>query len=354
MAEVVRLMRRLRAKKDKTTIHRTFRDRFNPLDLYNDEELFERYRFRRCTIFFIVGLIGDELAHPTQRSHSLPPIIQVLIFLQFVATGAFHLLVAQSFCISKATAGRCVRRVAELLCRLSSRFIAFPTGQRSHDVKRTFHAIAGFPNVLGCVDGTQIKIQTPKVNEADFVNRKGYHSLNVQMVCDPNFIITNCVANWPGSCHDARIFRESKLCDNLENGVHDGFLLGDSGYPCRRYLMTPYHNTGNIRHRDRYNYSLCRTRVLIEQTFGILKRRFPCLSLGLRTNPTRACKYVVSCAILHNIRILKQDIVINHMDELTVQGPDQQQQQFLRNDGFGIRDHIAQSYFSKKKKHNLN
>lgn len=40
----------------------------------------------------------------------------------------------------------------------------------------------GFPKVLGCVDGTQIRISTPTANEADFVNRKGFHSLNVQVL----------------------------------------------------------------------------------------------------------------------------------------------------------------------------
>ena len=37
---------------------------------------------------------------------------------------------------------------------------------------------AGFPNVLGCVDGTQITIQAPHENEGEFVCRKGYHSIN--------------------------------------------------------------------------------------------------------------------------------------------------------------------------------
>lgn len=123
-------------------------------------------------------------------------------------------------------------------------------------------------------------------------------------------------------------------------------LLGDSGYPCRKYLMTPYNNTDDVRHKEKFNAALCRTRVLIEQTFGILKRRFPCLSFGLRTNPTRACKYIVACVILHNIGIYKHDIVINDVEELTIQGPDMQPPQFLVNNGFGIRDVIAQTYFA--------
>ncbi len=110
--------------------------------------------------------------------------------------------------------------------------------------------------------------------------------------------------------------------------------------------MTPYNNTNNIRHKEKFNFALCRTRVLVEQTFGILKRRFPCLSVGLRTNPSRACKYIVACVILHNIGILQSDIVISDVEELTLQGPDNQDVDFHVNDGFGIRDVIAQTYFA--------
>jgi len=35
--------------------------------------------------------------------------------------------------------------------------------------------------VLGCIDGTHIKIMAPRENEAEYVNRKGVHSLNVQV-----------------------------------------------------------------------------------------------------------------------------------------------------------------------------
>ncbi len=41
--------------------------------------------------------------------------------------------------------------------------------------------ILGFPGVIGCIDGTQIPITTPSVNEGDYVNRKAFHSINVQV-----------------------------------------------------------------------------------------------------------------------------------------------------------------------------
>ena len=39
---------------------------------------------------------------------------------------------------------------------------------------------AGFPKVLGYIDGTHIRIGKTVENEVDFVNRKGNQSLNVQ------------------------------------------------------------------------------------------------------------------------------------------------------------------------------
>jgi hypothetical protein len=63
--------------------------------------------------------------------------------------------------------------------------ITFPTDP--DEVRRTkmgFYRLARFPNVLGAIDGTLIKIQAPKHQEASFVCRKNYHALNVQAIAD--------------------------------------------------------------------------------------------------------------------------------------------------------------------------
>lgn len=41
---------------------------------------------------------------------------------------------------------------------------------------------SGLPNVIGAIDCTHIPIKAPPgPNEGDFVNRKGIHSVNVQV-----------------------------------------------------------------------------------------------------------------------------------------------------------------------------
>ena len=47
------------------------------------------------------------------------------------------------------------------------------------------------------------------------------------------------VARWPGSVYDSRVLRRSALYELMEDGVINGFILGDSGYAYLPWLMTP-------------------------------------------------------------------------------------------------------------------
>ncbi|KAF1385372.1 hypothetical protein PFLUV_G00107070 [Perca fluviatilis] len=79
--------------------------------------------------------------------------------------------------------------------------------------------LLGFPNVIGALDCTHIRIKRPSgVHEGDFVNRKSYHSINVQMICDADCTFSNVEAKWPGSVHDSRVFRASTIFQRLSQG----------------------------------------------------------------------------------------------------------------------------------------
>ena len=49
----------------------------------------------------------------------------------------------------------------------------------------------------------------PSDEEDGFVNRKNFHSINTQVICDATLRVTDLVARWPGSTHDSFILMNS-------------------------------------------------------------------------------------------------------------------------------------------------
>ena len=97
------------------------------------------------------------------------------------------------------------------------------------------------PMVFGCVDGTLINIIAPSEDENQYVDRKSDHSINAMFVCGPNLRFFAASVRWPGSVHDARVFRNSAVARRLEGGWRpfpDAVLLGDSGY---KYVVDVAH-----------------------------------------------------------------------------------------------------------------
>ncbi|KAJ8039051.1 Protein ALP1-like [Holothuria leucospilota] len=220
-------------------------------------------------------------------------------------------------------------------------FVRFPANNELPTFKATFYEIANFPSVIGAIDGTHVKIIAPHQYEADYVNRKNFHSINVQVISDARRRITNIVARWPGSTHDSRILRESAVGDAFKRRAHNGILLGDSGYPCKSWILTPYLNPQNPA-QQRYNNAQTRTHSTVECTIEIWKRRFRCLYDEIRLQPVKACRVIAATTILHN---LAMDMNLPDFDD---EGIDiQPEVDPVANNGpdNATREHYVQQYF---------
>ncbi|XP_069494417.1 uncharacterized protein [Ambystoma mexicanum] len=96
----------------------------------------------------------------------------------------------------------------------------------------------------------------------------------------------------------------------------------DAGYPLKSWLLTPVRNPQN-RHEEEYNCAHTRTRIVIEQTFGLLKSRFRCISRSggaLLYGHEKVAKITMACVMLHNMCIrwnvpLPPDVEIEEPDE---------------------------------------
>jgi hypothetical protein len=119
-------------------------------------------------------------------------------------------------------------------------------------------------------------------------------------------MFTNVEVRWPGSVHDSRIFSISETCARLANKEVRGWLLGDRGYCCKPYLMTHILEPKS-RGEQAYNYSHIRSRNVIETAFGVLKRRFACLSGVVRQEMVNLLPTITACFILHNFLRQRSD-----------------------------------------------
>ncbi|XP_044750059.1 putative nuclease HARBI1 isoform X2 [Coccinella septempunctata] len=258
---------------------RSFKNLNDPFEMYNDAEFKHRFRFHKNSVMELLHKIGEKIEAPTKRNRALNAKMQIIVALRFYATGGFQMTIGDHVNITKPTVCRIVKRVSTEIAKLKPNYISMPkTRQKRLEVASGFHDIAGLPRVVGAIDCTHIRIISPGGSNAEtFRNRKGYFSINVQAVCDAGLKIINIIARWPGSVHDSTIFNDSPLIVEMEQGLYGNcYLLGDSGYACKPFLLTPVLNPGTEAER-RYNQAHIKTRNCIERCFGVLKRRFPCL-----------------------------------------------------------------------------
>ena len=106
---------------------RVFRDRTNPLDIYNDRELHKRYRFTRDGCMRTFDLPRIDLETPTRRNHAAPGTLRVFIALSFYGQGALFSNTATIHEVSIPTASRVIRRVTLALIRRRNRESTHPS-----------------------------------------------------------------------------------------------------------------------------------------------------------------------------------------------------------------------------------
>lgn len=208
---------------------RVFLDRRDLL-MESDEWLLSRFRLPRHLLVQLCEDLEPQLRRETRRSHAIPVPVMVLSTLGFLATGTFQREISDRSGISQPTFSRTLPAVLAAIKSLSRRYIQFPfdDGQQSI-IKREFYRIAEYPNVVGAIDCTHVRIKAPSTNDYAFINRKNYHSINVQIICDAKLTILNMVARWPGGTHDSFILQNSSVGIKLRDGALQGrsHLLGE-------------------------------------------------------------------------------------------------------------------------------
>lgn len=286
-----------------------------PFDL-PDRRFTEIFRLNKNMVRALIDMIHPHF-HQRYLVRGITVEMAVLVTLRYYATGAYQRSVGQdfNFPLSQTSIHRCIHEVTNLINNhLADNFIKFPnTQEERHAIKIEFMDRWQFPGIIGAIDGTHVAILKPSADEHNFINRKGFHSINVQVICDHNMKFLNVNANYGGTTHDSFIWRNS-LVQRYMRHLHENerevysWLIGDSGYPLQPYLMTPFLNPLVNSPESAYNYAHMRARNVVERALGVLKMRFRCLlkERVARYNHVFVGKLVTACVVLHNMCVTEE------------------------------------------------
>ncbi|CAN8023446.1 unnamed protein product, partial [Ixodes persulcatus] len=109
----------------------------------------------------------------------------------------------------------------------------------------------------------------------------------LQEICDRHKRFLDVTSGHPSKVHDARYH-----------------ILGDAAYPLREYMLTPFRDYGRLTTKQRnFNLKFSGTRVLIENCFADLKKRFRQLKLLEFITVDHSARFIIACCTLHNLCI---------------------------------------------------
>ncbi|XP_050311001.1 putative nuclease HARBI1 isoform X2 [Anthonomus grandis grandis] len=300
----------------------------DPFEMYSDAQFIKLYRLSKPLTMELIDLLEPHLTAPSRKSALCIP-RKILTTLRFLASGSYQLDVGRNMnhAVSQSSVSNVIHEVIDALNMpdIFNKYIHLPRNRDElSDLRNKFYMTHNFPGIIGSIDCTHIAIVAPKRNqypEEAYVNRKGYHSLNVQLICDPDLEILNVCARYPGSSHDSYIFNNSAAYQYIRQLYNNGYtsfsFLGDSGYALRPWMLTPIQNVLPGSPEENYNIRQKQARSIIERCNGVLKLRFRCLLKHrvLHYDPTTASKIINACTVLHNMCIIHNIPPVEFGDE---------------------------------------
>ncbi|XP_069059552.1 putative nuclease HARBI1 [Pleurodeles waltl] len=242
----------------------------------------------------LVVMLEPGLLPAIRHPNAIPPTVQVLSVLHYLASGSFEITVGLAAGMSQPMFSTILRDVLCALLKHLDTYIRFPQRADLPTVKAAFYRVAH----------THIALVPPRRCEQVYRNRKSFHSVNVQVVCLVDQYISQVTARYPGSVHDSFILRNNSIPHMMVPLKRDqAWLIGDSGYPNLPWLLTPVrHPTTDA--KDCYNEGQSHTMWVTERCFGLLKTRFWCLHISrsaLLYKAQKVCQLTVACCMLHTL-----------------------------------------------------
>ena len=162
--------------------------------MYDEDQSRNRFIETKDSFREMLNIIETDKSAHNERGIQFPTDIMLLFKLRYYATGTFH-QACRDLCETSQPSSSCITIcVSEAIARLKQNYIQFVAADMLVQIKLDFWRVCAFPNVVGTIDCTHIKIPCPGGEKVQlFKSWKEFFSVNVQKVSGSNLEIQNTV-----------------------------------------------------------------------------------------------------------------------------------------------------------------
>lgn len=183
-------------------------------------------------------------------------------------------------------------------------------------VANDFYTMWNFPHCIGACDGKHVMIKCPNNSVSTFFNYNKFFSIVLMAIADANYCFSYANIGCQGKISDGGVFHQTSfykmLYENKLSLPTAAPLLGrkaaapyvfltDDAFSLQVHIMKPYPGIHEKGSSERiYNYRHCRTRRVVENTFGVLASVFRIFRKPMEISVENAEVITTTCVHLHN------------------------------------------------------
>lgn len=210
--------------------------------------------------------------------------LKLMIFLYVIGQGCTQRAVAYRFGVAQSSVSRIMTTALEAFLDIHRTFVVQPGPDYVCHEPITKPRCQYFFGCIGAVDGTHIGAWIPEEGQRKWYNRKSLITQNVLCAVCLDGTFSYVLAGCEGSVNDASLMRHA--CDKSLKMYSQRFYVGDAGFGSRVGLLVPYISVryhlndwkvsleGPQNKEELYNLRHSRLRIIVELTFGRVKRKF--------------------------------------------------------------------------------